>query len=139
MEICVKLLKSREPIDITKVRDFGRASSARSPAVSPLSGRPPSALTDVSVRSINDVFRGLCRRIAHPCAREAPVEGTVETDESGFGPRGVRGKRGERGAGAGNGSWNRFFDTTGGITPPAGALTVRVRSLESSVVGFTPA
>ena len=63
-----------------------------------LTATKTAALTGVSVRSVNDIFLELRRRIACLCVQEAPVKGTVEIDESYFGPRWVRGKRG-RGAG----------------------------------------
>jgi len=63
-----------------------------------LTATETAALTGITVRSVNDIFLKLRRRIARICEREAPVKGTVEVDESYFGPRWVRGKRG-RGAG----------------------------------------
>ena len=54
-------------------------------------------LTGVSVRSVNALFLELRRRLAEECRRAAPFVGTVEVDESYFGPRRVRGKKG-RGA-----------------------------------------
>lgn len=54
-------------------------------------------LTGVSIRSVNDIYLKLRRRIAEDCEQCSPVNGIVEVDESYFGPRRVRGKRG-RGA-----------------------------------------
>jgi transposase len=54
-------------------------------------------LTGFSRRTINRYFYQFRFRIARFCERVAPFHGTVELDESYFGPRRVRGKRG-RGA-----------------------------------------
>jgi transposase-like protein len=56
-----------------------------------------AALTHVSRRVINRIFGQLRQRMAAACERERPVRGTVEIDESYFGPSRRRGKRG-RGA-----------------------------------------
>jgi len=55
-------------------------------------------LTGLSVRSTNAIFLKIRQRLAQDCEAQAPVSGTVEVDESYFGPRRVKGKRG-RGAG----------------------------------------
>jgi transposase len=57
-----------------------------------------AAMTGLSVRSVNDIFLRLRRKIASECERRSPFGGVLEADESYFGPRRVRGKRG-RGAG----------------------------------------
>lgn len=57
-----------------------------------------AALTGLNRNTVNRYFRALRSRIAQACEREAPLRGTVEVDESYFGPRRVKGKRG-RGAG----------------------------------------
>jgi len=56
-----------------------------------------ATLTGVSRRVINRIFAQLRVRIAAACEAERPVRGTVEIDESYFGPSRRRGKRG-RGA-----------------------------------------
>ena len=53
----------------------------------------------LSVRRTNDLFQRLRQRLAEECARISPLKGSLEADESYFGPKRVRGKRG-RGAGA---------------------------------------
>jgi len=55
-------------------------------------------LTNVSVRSVNDIYLKIRRRIAEYCELKSPYSGEVEVDESYFGPKRIRGKRG-RGAG----------------------------------------
>ena len=52
----------------------------------------------LSVRSVNDIYLKLRRRIARHCELQPPVRGVVEIDESYFGAYRVRGKCG-RGAG----------------------------------------
>jgi transposase len=63
-----------------------------------LTASSTSRMTGVSVRSVNDIFLRIRRRLAAICEAEAPFTGTIEIDESYFGPRRVKGKRG-RGAG----------------------------------------
>ena len=55
-------------------------------------------LTGVSIRSVNNLYLKLRRRLADECGRQAPLYGIVELDESYFGAKRIRGKRG-RGAG----------------------------------------
>jgi len=55
-------------------------------------------LTGLNRNTVNRYFMALRQRIARACEQEAPLRGTVEVDESYFGPRRVKGKRG-RGAG----------------------------------------
>ena len=55
-------------------------------------------LTGLSVRSINEGYLRLRRRLQTWCPVPAELNGAVERDESYFGPRRVRSKRG-RGAG----------------------------------------
>lgn len=50
------------------------------------------------MRSINNIYLKLRHRLVEICAQGSPFSGTVEVDESYFGPRRVAGKRG-RGAG----------------------------------------
>jgi len=54
-------------------------------------------LTGVSVRSVNEIFLKIRRRIWLALKADSPLSGAVEIDESYFGPHRVRGKRG-RGA-----------------------------------------
>lgn len=56
-------------------------------------------LSGLSVRSVNDLFLKLRRRILTLCPIPVQLQGTIELDESYFGPRRIRGKRG-RGAGS---------------------------------------
>jgi transposase-like protein len=63
-----------------------------------LTASSTSRLTGVSVRSVNDIFLKIRRRLAVISEAQSPFEGKVEIDESYFGPTRVRGKRG-RGAG----------------------------------------
>ncbi|WP_423908046.1 IS1595 family transposase [Candidatus Spongiihabitans sp.] len=50
-------------------------------------------ITDVSRPAINRIFAGIRARIAHDCERISPFEhGSVELDESYFGPKRVRGR-----------------------------------------------
>ena len=63
-----------------------------------LTASSTSRLTGVSVRSVNDIFLKIRRRVAALSEAQSPFEGKVEMDESYFGPQRVRGKRG-RGAG----------------------------------------
>lgn len=63
-----------------------------------LTASDTARITGLSVRSINEIYLKLRRRIAAYCEAQNPLRGEVEVDESYFGPRRVRGKRG-RGAG----------------------------------------
>ena len=63
-----------------------------------LTASDTARLTGISVRSINNIYLKLRHRLAEICAQGSPFSGTVEVDESYFGPRRVAGKRG-RGAG----------------------------------------
>ena len=54
-------------------------------------------LTGLSVHAVNEVYLRLRRRLQLPCPVPSELGGTLELDESYFGPRRVRGKRG-RGA-----------------------------------------
>ena len=62
-----------------------------------LTASDAARLTGLSVRSVNDVYLRLRRRLQTWCPVPAELNGAVELDESYFGPRRVRGKRG-RGA-----------------------------------------
>ena len=62
-----------------------------------LTASDAARLTGLSVRSVNDVYLRLRRRLQTWCLVPAELNGAVELDESYFGPRRVRGKRG-RGA-----------------------------------------
>jgi transposase-like protein len=63
-----------------------------------LSASSTARLTGVNVRSVNPIFVRIRKRLAALCEAQSPLSGTVEVDESYFGPQRVRGKRG-RGAG----------------------------------------
>lgn len=63
-----------------------------------LTATDAAELTGLSVRSANDIYLKIRRRIAEYCEGQSPFRGEVEIDESYFGPKRVRGKRG-RGAG----------------------------------------
>jgi transposase len=63
-----------------------------------LTASSTARLTGVSVRSVNSIFLKLRRRMAELCDAEPLLNGTVEVDESYFGPHRIKGKRG-RGAG----------------------------------------
>ena len=63
-----------------------------------LTASSTARLTGVSVRSVNSIFLKLRKRMAELCDAEPLLNGTVEVDESYFGPHRIKGKRG-RGAG----------------------------------------
>ena len=63
-----------------------------------LTASDTARLTGLSVRSVNDLYLRLRRRLQQLCPVPADLLGAIELDESYFGPRRVRGKRG-RGAG----------------------------------------
>ena len=63
-----------------------------------LTASDTAKLTGVSIRSVNNLYLKLRRRLADECGRQAPLYGIVELDESYFGAKRIRGKRG-RGAG----------------------------------------
>jgi len=63
-----------------------------------LSASSTARLSGINVRSVNPIFVRIRRRLAALCEAQSPLSGTVEVDESYFGPQRVRGKRG-RGAG----------------------------------------
>ena len=56
-----------------------------------LTASSTSRMTGVSVRSVNDIYLKIRRRLATICEAEAPFTGTIEIDESYFGPRRVKG------------------------------------------------
>ena len=62
-----------------------------------LTATDTAELTGISVRSINDIYLRLRRRLTEECAKVSPFFGQLEAEESYFGPRRVRSKRG-RGA-----------------------------------------
>ena len=55
-------------------------------------------LTGLNRNTVNRLLAGLRQRMAEACELDSPFNGTVEVDESYFGPRRVKGKAG-RGAG----------------------------------------
>jgi transposase len=62
-----------------------------------LTASDTARLTGLSVRSVNNLYLRLRRRMQQLCPVPTDLDGAVELDESYFGPRRVRGKRG-RGA-----------------------------------------
>jgi transposase-like protein len=64
-----------------------------------LTATDAAGLSGLSIRSVNDIYLKLRRRIAAWSEAERPFAGEVEVDESYFGPRRVRGKRGRGAAG----------------------------------------
>ena len=63
-----------------------------------LTASDTSRLSSISIRSINNIYLKLRKRIVQECEQLAPLRGVIEIDESYFGPHRIRGKRG-RGAG----------------------------------------
>jgi transposase len=63
-----------------------------------LTASDAATLTRISIRSVNDIYLKIWRRIAEYCEEQSPYSGEIELDESYFGPKRIRGKRG-RGAG----------------------------------------
>jgi len=63
-----------------------------------LTASSTARMTGVTVRSVNDIFIRLRRRLAAISNCKSPLSGIIEVDESYFGPHRVKGKRG-RGAG----------------------------------------
>lgn len=63
-----------------------------------ISASDTARLTEISVRSINDIYIKIRHRLAEVCEDNSAFSGQIEVDESYFGPKRVRGKRG-RGAG----------------------------------------
>lgn len=63
-----------------------------------LTATDAAQLCGLSVRSVNAVYQRIRVRLAQECAAQSPLSGTLEADESYFGPKRIRGKRG-RGAG----------------------------------------
>ena len=59
-----------------------------------LTATETSVFTGLSVRTVNAVFLRIRQRLAEACERESPLSGTLEADESCFGPHRIRGKRG---------------------------------------------
>jgi transposase-like protein len=62
-----------------------------------LTATETAQLSGISLRSVTEIFDKLRGKIARWCEQSPPIEGTVEVDESYFGPTRVSGKRG-RGA-----------------------------------------
>ena len=63
-----------------------------------LTASSTARMTGVTVRSVNDIFIRLRRRLAAISNCKSSLSGIIEVDESYFGPHRVKGKRG-RGAG----------------------------------------
>ena len=64
-----------------------------------LTATETAQLSSVSLRSATMIFDKLRVRITQWCHQETPFSGTVEVDESYFGPRRIPGKRGRGAAG----------------------------------------
>lgn len=64
-----------------------------------LTATDTAQLCNLSVRSVNAIYQRIRVRLVQECATQSPFSGTLEADESYFGPKRVRGKRG-RGAGS---------------------------------------
>jgi transposase-like protein len=64
-----------------------------------LTASSAARMTGVSVRSVNDIFIKIRKRLARLCEQRALESGVFEADESYFGPRRVKGKRGRGAAG----------------------------------------
>lgn len=64
-----------------------------------LTASDTARLTGLSIRSVNDLYLRLRRRLQACSPVPAELDGAVELDESYFGPRRVRGKRGRGAAG----------------------------------------
>jgi len=62
-----------------------------------LTATQTAEMTGISVRSVNQIYLRLRKKLAEECQRHSPFSGNLEADESYFGPRRVRGRRG-RGA-----------------------------------------
>jgi len=87
-----KKLLYRSRISDKKLRDFLRAFALDLTAVQ------IAKATGLNRNTVNRLCRIVRERMAEECERTSLFHGTVEVDESYFGPRRVRGKRG-RGAG----------------------------------------
>lgn len=57
-----------------------------------LTATDTAILCGLSVRSTNEIFQCIRKRIYEHCAQHSPFSGELEADESYFGPRRVRGK-----------------------------------------------
>ena len=64
-----------------------------------LTATETSVFTGLSTRTVNAIFLLIRQRLAEACEQESPLTGTLEAEESSFGPHRIRGKRG-RGAGS---------------------------------------
>ena len=92
-----------------------------------LTASDAARLTGLRVRSVNEVYLRLRRRLQAWCPVPAELNGAVELDESYFGPRRVRGKRG-RGAGSKTivfGLFKRGGQVYTGIVPNCSKMTLQ--------------
>ena len=92
-----------------------------------LTASDAARLTGLSVRSVNEVYLRLRRRLQTWCSVPAELNGAVELDKSYFGPRRVRGKRG-RGAGSKTivfGLFKRGGQVYTGIVPDCSKKTLQ--------------
>lgn len=63
-----------------------------------LTATETAQLSSTSLRSVTSIFDKLRKKIAYWCEQSEPFNGTIEVDESYFGPKRIPGKRG-RGSG----------------------------------------
>lgn len=59
-----------------------------------LTATDTAQLCNLSVRSVNAIYQRIRVRLVQECATQSPFSGTLEADESYFGPKRVRGKSG---------------------------------------------
>ena len=59
-----------------------------------LTATDAAQLSDLSVRSVNAIYQRIRARLAQECAAQSPFSGTLEADESYFGPK--RGRQNHR-------------------------------------------
>ena len=83
---------ARSKVSDAKFREFLRYFALD------LTAQQITKATGLNRNTVNRYCRTIREKMAEECEKSAPVRGTVEVDESYFGPRRVRGKRG-RGAG----------------------------------------
>ena len=83
---------ARSKVSDAKFREFLRCFALD------LTATQTARVTRLNRNTVNRLIRVVRETIAEECEKATPLRGTVEVDESYFGPRRVRGKRG-RGAG----------------------------------------
>jgi len=96
-----------------------------------------AALTGLNRNTVNRYFLALRQRIARVCEQATPWRGTVEVDESYFGPRRVKGRRG-RGVGTKTivfGIFKRNGQVYTEIVPDASKPTLQAVLRDGSIAG----